>query len=93
VAARSPARPAAPALAAAVQQECLHRGLIVELGGRHSSVVRLLPPLTLTDEQAEAILDRLVDAITAAAGRPDRRADTALPAPRTVPGTASGRPR
>ncbi|MHC0428764.1 diaminobutyrate--2-oxoglutarate transaminase family protein [Streptomyces sp. O3] len=55
--------PAAPALAAAVQRECLRRGLIVELGGRHSSVVRLLPPLTLTDEQATAVLDRLADAV------------------------------
>ncbi|MFB7635758.1 diaminobutyrate--2-oxoglutarate transaminase family protein [Streptomyces sp. NPDC056149] len=60
------ARPAAPALAAAVQQACLERGLIVELGGRHSAVVRLLPPLTLTDEQADAVLDRLADAIAAA---------------------------
>ncbi|MEV6730844.1 diaminobutyrate--2-oxoglutarate transaminase family protein [Streptomyces sp. NPDC051364] len=58
---------AAQALAAAVRQECLNRGLIVELGGRHSSVVRLLPPLTLTDEQASAVLDRLADAIPAAA--------------------------
>ncbi|MEV6651560.1 diaminobutyrate--2-oxoglutarate transaminase family protein [Streptomyces sp. NPDC051219] len=58
--------PASPALAAAVQQECLRRGLIVELGGRHSSVVRLLPPLTLTDEQATAVLDRLADALAAA---------------------------
>ncbi|MDJ0381913.1 diaminobutyrate--2-oxoglutarate transaminase family protein [Streptomyces sp. G-G2] len=55
----------APHLAAAVRQECLDRGLIVELGGRHSSVVRLLPPLTVTDEQAAAVLDRLADAITA----------------------------
>ncbi|MCB5163732.1 diaminobutyrate--2-oxoglutarate transaminase family protein [Streptomyces bambusae] len=55
--------PADPVLAAIVQQECLRRGLIVELGGRHSSVVRLLPPLTLTDEQATAVLDRLADAI------------------------------
>ncbi|MBT2481367.1 diaminobutyrate--2-oxoglutarate transaminase family protein [Streptomyces sp. ISL-94] len=61
---------AAPALAAAVRQECLDRGLIVELGGRHSAVVRLLPPLTLTDEQAAAVLDRLADAIPAAAHRP-----------------------
>ncbi|MEU6477828.1 diaminobutyrate--2-oxoglutarate transaminase family protein [Streptomyces sp. NPDC047017] len=59
--------PAAPGLAATVQRECLRRGLIVELGGRHASVVRLLPPLTLTDEQAEAVLDRLADAIAAAA--------------------------
>ncbi|MFD9339729.1 diaminobutyrate--2-oxoglutarate transaminase family protein [Streptomyces sp. NPDC060028] len=60
---------AAPALAAAVRQECLDRGLIVELGGRHSSVIRLLPPLTLTDEQAAAVLDRLADAIPAATRR------------------------
>ncbi|MFD8989641.1 diaminobutyrate--2-oxoglutarate transaminase family protein [Streptomyces goshikiensis] len=61
---------AAPGLAAAVRRECLDRGLIVELGGRHSSVVRLLPPLTVTDEQATAVLDRLADAIPAAGRRP-----------------------
>ncbi|MEV0255560.1 diaminobutyrate--2-oxoglutarate transaminase family protein [Streptomyces sp. NPDC050732] len=59
--------PPAPDLAAAVQRECLRRGLIVELGGRHSSVVRLLPPLTITDEQATAVLDRLADALATAA--------------------------
>ncbi|MFC9509566.1 diaminobutyrate--2-oxoglutarate transaminase family protein [Streptomyces sp. NPDC057002] len=61
------ALPAAPGLAAAVQRECLRRGLIVGLGGRHASVVRLLPPLTITDEQAAAVLDRLADAVRAAA--------------------------
>ncbi|MFM9371792.1 diaminobutyrate--2-oxoglutarate transaminase family protein [Streptomyces sp. Da 82-17] len=55
--------PPAPRLAAAVQRACLDRGLIVELGGRHSTVVRLLPPLTLTDDQADAVLDRLSDAL------------------------------
>lgn len=65
--AASQPRPPAPDLAAAVQRECLRRGLIVELGGRHSSVVRLLPPLTLTDEQATAVLDRLADALATAA--------------------------
>lgn len=60
---------ASPDLAVAVRQACLDRGLIVELGGRHSSVVRLLPPLTLTDEQASAVLDRLADAISAATRR------------------------
>ncbi|MEV6838017.1 diaminobutyrate--2-oxoglutarate transaminase family protein [Streptomyces sp. NPDC051133] len=60
-------RPAAPELAAAVQRECLQRGLIVELGGRHSAVVRLLPPLTISDEQAAAVLDRLADALAAVA--------------------------
>ncbi|ELS57003.1 diaminobutyrate--2-oxoglutarate transaminase family protein [Streptomyces viridochromogenes] len=58
-------RPAAPELAVAIQRECLRRGLIVELGGRHSSVVRLLPPLTISDEQAAAVLDRLADAVDA----------------------------
>jgi len=64
--ARGP-RAAAPELAAAVQRECLRRGLIVELGGRHGSVVRLLPPLTISDEQATAVLDRLTDAVEAVA--------------------------
>ncbi|WPB96192.1 diaminobutyrate--2-oxoglutarate transaminase family protein [Streptomyces malaysiensis] len=62
---RTAAPPAAPVLAAAVQQECLRRGLIVELGGRHGAVIRLLPPLTITDEQTEAVLDRLTDALDA----------------------------
>jgi diaminobutyrate-2-oxoglutarate transaminase len=60
------ARPAAPELAHVVRSEALRRGLILELGGRHGSVVRLLPPLTMTDEQAEAVLERLADAIVSA---------------------------
>ncbi|MEV6262039.1 diaminobutyrate--2-oxoglutarate transaminase family protein [Streptomyces sp. NPDC051784] len=68
------APPPDPVLAAAVQQECLHRGLIVELGGRHGAVVRLLPPLTLTDEQATAVVDRFADALRAAERSPSRRA-------------------
>ncbi|WP_442810334.1 MULTISPECIES: diaminobutyrate--2-oxoglutarate transaminase family protein [unclassified Streptomyces] len=59
--------PPAPELAASVQRECLRRGLIVELGGRYSSVVRLLPPLTITDEQAAAVVERLADALAEAA--------------------------
>ncbi|MEU7169089.1 diaminobutyrate--2-oxoglutarate transaminase [Streptomyces morookaense] len=61
------AHPAAPELAARVRAGCLSRGLIVELGGRHDAVLRLLPPLTITDEQAETVLDLLTDAITEAA--------------------------
>ncbi|WP_420864129.1 diaminobutyrate--2-oxoglutarate transaminase family protein [Streptomyces deccanensis] len=59
--------PPAPSLATAVQRECLRRGLIVDLGGRNAGVVRLLPPLTITDEQANAVLDRLTDAIASVA--------------------------
>lgn len=57
------ARPADPAFAVRVREACLERGLIVELGGRHDAVLRLLPPLTITDEQAAAVFDRLADAI------------------------------
>ncbi|MGF1432536.1 diaminobutyrate--2-oxoglutarate transaminase family protein [Kitasatospora sp. LaBMicrA B282] len=61
------AHPADPALAVRVRAAALDRGLIVELGGRHDAVLRLLPPLTITDEQAGAVLERLAEAIEAAA--------------------------
>jgi diaminobutyrate-2-oxoglutarate transaminase len=61
------AHPADPALAVRVREACLARGLIVELGGRHDAVLRLLPPLTISDEQVQAVLERLADAIEAAA--------------------------
>lgn len=51
------ALPANPALASAVQAECLRRGLIVELGGRHGSVVRFLPPLIITEAQIDRVFD------------------------------------
>ncbi|MFJ9715445.1 aminotransferase class III-fold pyridoxal phosphate-dependent enzyme [Streptomyces sp. NPDC101213] len=59
--------PASPELAAAVRRECLSRGLLVELAARRPGVVRLLPPLTVTDEQAAAVLDRFSDAVHAVA--------------------------
>lgn len=49
--------PAAPVLARAIQTECLRRGLIIELGGRHGSVVRFLPPLIITERQIDHVLD------------------------------------
>ncbi|WP_435839996.1 aminotransferase class III-fold pyridoxal phosphate-dependent enzyme [Streptomyces chilikensis] len=61
----------APGLAAAVRRECLRRGLIVGLGGPRAGVVRLLPPLTVTDEQADAVLERLAYAVEAATASPD----------------------
>nr|WP_051966598.1 diaminobutyrate--2-oxoglutarate transaminase family protein [Kitasatospora mediocidica] len=63
------ALPADPRLAVRVREACLARGLIVELGGRHDAVLRLLPPLTVTDEQLRAVLDRLADAIEAASAQ------------------------
>jgi diaminobutyrate-2-oxoglutarate transaminase len=45
------------ALAAAIQVECLKRGLILELGGRHGSVVRFLPPLIITQQQLDHVCE------------------------------------
>ncbi|WP_051717619.1 diaminobutyrate--2-oxoglutarate transaminase [Streptomyces megasporus] len=63
------ARPPAPDTADRVRAACLERGLIVELGGRHDATVRLLPPLVITDAEAEAVLDRLADAISVVTAR------------------------
>nr|WP_226967363.1 diaminobutyrate--2-oxoglutarate transaminase family protein [Streptomyces phaeolivaceus] len=84
-------RPPAPSLANAVQRECLRRGLIVELGGRHAGVVRLLPPLTITDEQTDAVLDRLTDAIAAVASAAETRGPVArMPERAADPGRLPG---
>ena len=50
-------------LAAEVQAEALKRGLILELGGRGGCVVRLLPPLNVTEEIMDAACRILVDCI------------------------------
>ncbi|KKB38629.1 aspartate aminotransferase family protein [Bacillus thermotolerans] len=68
--------PAYPELAKTIQQECFKRGLILEVGGRFSTVIRLLPPLVITKEQVDEVLNRLHEAITSAehqAGIPNRR--------------------
>lgn len=79
-------RPAASGPAAALQRECLRRGLIVDRGARHPGVVRLLPPLTITEEQAAAVLDRLADAVEAVSRHHTGRA------PGRAPGHAPCRP-
>ncbi|MBU5353337.1 diaminobutyrate--2-oxoglutarate transaminase [Paenibacillus silvae] len=43
-------------LASVIQQQCFRNGLIVELGGRHSAVVRFLPPLNITEKEADEVL-------------------------------------
>lgn len=51
--------------ASRIQQECFRRGLIIELGGRHGSVLRFLPPLTVTPAEVDAIADVVTAAIGA----------------------------
>lgn len=58
---------AAPALASRLQQACLQRGLILELGGRHGSVVRLLPPLIVTEKEVDRIAEIMAAGLEAVA--------------------------
>jgi diaminobutyrate-2-oxoglutarate transaminase len=55
-----------PAMARLIQKECFDRGLILELGGRHGSVVRFLPPLIITSEQIDCIVEIFAEAVQAA---------------------------
>jgi diaminobutyrate-2-oxoglutarate transaminase len=50
-------------LAGRVQAEALRQGLIVELGGRHDVVVRLLPPLNVSPEVVDMACSILIDTI------------------------------
>ncbi|MFF4354394.1 diaminobutyrate--2-oxoglutarate transaminase family protein [Streptomyces sp. NPDC001530] len=50
-----------------VQAHALRHGLIVELGGRNDSVVRMLPPLNVTAEVVDAACEILADAVAACA--------------------------
>ena len=53
-------RPLADAvLAKSLQASCLAHGLIVELGGRHGAVIRLLPPLIVTLAQVTQVCEIL----------------------------------
>ncbi|WP_134703826.1 aspartate aminotransferase family protein [Ammoniphilus sp. YIM 78166] len=55
--------PAYPELASSIQKECFKRGLILELGGRHGSVVRFLPPLIVTPAQVDTISEIFCEAV------------------------------
>ncbi|MBP1966922.1 aspartate aminotransferase family protein [Paenibacillus aceris] len=58
--------PQYPELARRIQQECFQRGLILEVGGRHSSVMRFLPPLIVTQQQLDEIACLFSEAVHAA---------------------------
>jgi diaminobutyrate-2-oxoglutarate transaminase len=65
--------PEHPNLAKEIQDECLDRGLIVELGGRRGSTARFLPPLIVSKTQIDTIAEIFHEAI--AAVRSDRRVE------------------
>lgn len=50
-------------LANQIRTLALRRGLILELGGRHDCVVRLIPPLNVTEEVVDTACTILLDAL------------------------------
>ncbi|MFD1686175.1 aspartate aminotransferase family protein [Halobellus litoreus] len=52
-----------PDLVESIQTRCLRRGLIVWTAGIEGHILRLLPPLVLTDEQAHVGMDILQDVV------------------------------
>ncbi|WP_408010507.1 aspartate aminotransferase family protein [Pseudalkalibacillus sp. A8] len=57
-----------PELASRIQRECFNRGLILEVGGRHGCVVRILPPLIITEQQVDEVAAIFKNAVTAVLG-------------------------
>jgi diaminobutyrate-2-oxoglutarate transaminase len=49
-----------------IQFECFSRGLVIEIGGRQSSVLRFLAPLIVTEEQVNDICSIFKQAVQAA---------------------------
>ncbi|MFC7305393.1 diaminobutyrate--2-oxoglutarate transaminase family protein [Streptomyces monticola] len=83
--------PAAPAFAAALRSACLEQGLMLELGGREDSVLRLLPPLVLSDAELDAVLERIATAVRSVKSRPQaQKPSQEQPQPKPEP---QGRPQ
>lgn len=54
-----------------IQHECFLRGLMIEVGGRHGSVLRFLPPLIITPAEVDAVADIVAAACTATVTAPE----------------------
>jgi 4-aminobutyrate aminotransferase len=55
-----------PEAAARVLNKARENGLLIGKGGLHGNVLRLAPPLTLTEDEADEALEKLTDAIATA---------------------------
>lgn len=60
--------PQSEELAANIQERCFENGLIIEVGGRHSAVMRFLPPLTITEQETAEVLRRFEKSVAQAVG-------------------------
>jgi len=58
-----------PEIARDVRAEAFRRGVITELGGHYGNVLRLLPPLVITQDLADAGLDIILDVVGELEGR------------------------
>jgi diaminobutyrate-2-oxoglutarate transaminase len=52
-------RPPNGARAREIKRRCLENGLLIESGGRHGAVLRLLPPLIITEEEIAELGEKL----------------------------------
>ncbi|RLM57272.1 aspartate aminotransferase family protein [Halobellus sp. Atlit-31R] len=50
-------------IVASIQQYCYEHGLLVWKAGQYGNVLRLLPPMVITEEQTETALDIIADAV------------------------------
>ncbi|QCS44122.1 diaminobutyrate--2-oxoglutarate transaminase [Natrinema versiforme] len=67
--------PADGDLASAVQSEAFDRGLVIETGGRRGSVVRFLPPLTISGSRIDEVGEIVHESVRAAVEGGQRRAE------------------
>lgn len=52
-----------PELVSEIQTHCYQRGVLVWTAGRYGNVLRLIPPLVVTEQQVEVGLDIVIEAI------------------------------
>ncbi|MFC5805014.1 diaminobutyrate--2-oxoglutarate transaminase family protein [Streptomyces formicae] len=57
------AKPADPERTRRIKRACLDHGLLLETGGRHGAVLRLLPPLVISDEELHEVVGALEKAL------------------------------
>ncbi|MEU2428483.1 MULTISPECIES: diaminobutyrate--2-oxoglutarate transaminase family protein [unclassified Streptomyces] len=57
------AKPADPDRTRRIKRACLDHGLLLETGGRHGAVLRLLPPLVISDEELHEVVAALEKAL------------------------------
>lgn len=58
--------PNSPEITAVVKEACFQRGLIIESGGRYNSVLRLLPPLIISMNEINEVIEILESSLMAA---------------------------